>query len=371
MKKNSIPNPPLKVLHLLTWLSIVLFAIGFYGNKFAIDKAPLPDLGIIRFVKAFGIPMMVLGGVLFLATMILGSRCVNNGRLQSRQLVPYLFIFPTMTGLVLFTAYPLLNLIYLSLFRGSILKPTKSFKGLDNFISMFKGIDFKAALINTAVYTFWVVILMIFLSLLMAVWINKNRKLHTITQTLIFTPHLIATMSIAFIWSWILDQHSYGLLNTILGLFGIAPVKWLESSSTALACIICVNVWKGIGYYCLIIMAALKAIPAEIYEAAELDSASRVKVFFKITIPMLSPQLFFLLTTITMGSFKVFDSVNVMTNGGPGRSTEVITRLIYEYVYNRSNTLGDASAVSLTLVLILSVMSVVYFKALEKKVYYQ
>ena len=86
---------------------------------------------------------------------------------------------------------------------------------------------------------------------------------------------------------------------------------------------------------------------------------------------MLSPQLFFLLTTITIGSFKVFDSVNVMTGGGPGRSTEVLTRLIYEYVYGRSNMLGDASAVSMTLVLILSAMSVLYFKALEKRVYYQ
>ena len=371
MKKRPGFNPSEKILAVLTMCSVVLFMIGFYGKKISDDKAPLPDILPVRIMRSCGVGFMAAGGVLFAVCMILGVRSTNRGKLKFRYFLPYLFILPTMTGLILFTAYPLLNLVYLSLFRGSILKPTKSYKGIDNYTDLFKGLDYKAALSNTAVYTVFVVILMISVSLLIAVWFQKRRVLHTIGQSIMFTPHLIATMSIAFIWSWIMDQHSYGLLNTLLGAFGIPPVKWLESSNTALGCIIAVNVWKGIGYYCLILMSALNAIPQEIYEAAELDSASKAKVFFKITVPMLSPQLFFLLTTITIGSFKVFDSVNVMTGGGPGRSTEVLTRLIYEYVYGRSNMLGDASAVSMTLVLILSAMSVLYFKALEKRVYYQ
>ncbi len=130
------------------------------------------------------------------------------------------------------------------------------------------------------------------------------------------------------------------------------------------------NTWKNIGYYALIILSALKSIPPEIYEAARLDNASRTKTFWKITLPILSPQLFFLLITITIGSFKVFDSVRLMTNGGPGTSTQVISMYIYNYAFQRNNSLGIGSAAGVVLMLILILVTLLNFKGLEKRVHY-
>ena len=118
-------------------------------------------------------------------------------------------------------------------------------------------------------------------------------------------------------------------------------------------------------------LAALKSIPSDIYEAVAMDTNSRVKRFFYITLPMLSPQLFFILITITIGSFKVFDSINIMTAGGPGSSTEVLARYIYDYAFIRTNTLGIASAAGTVLMLILIVLTLIYFRVLGKKVFYQ
>ena len=108
-----------------------------------------------------------------------------------------------------------------------------------------------------------------------AVWMFEDRKINKIAQTAFFTPHLVASVSCAFIWSWLFSSDSYGLFNTVLKAFGAAPVNWLGDTRTAMGCIITMNVWKGIGYYALIILSALKAIPPEIYEAARLDNASR------------------------------------------------------------------------------------------------
>ena len=118
-------------------------------------------------------------------------------------------------------------------------------------------------------------------------------------------------------------------------------------------------------------MSALKAIPTEIYEAADLDSASPIRQFFQITLPMLSPQLFFLLITITTGSFMVFDSIRVMTNGGPGNSTQVLCTWIYEYAFLNNNSLGLASAGGVVLLLILVLITILDFRGLERKVHYQ
>lgn len=120
-----------------------------------------------------------------------------------------------------------------------------------------------------------------------------------------------------------------------------------------------------------VILSSMKNIPDEIYEAARLDSASSVKTFFKITLPMISPQLFFLLITITTGSFKVFDSVRIMTNGGPGDSTRVLSMYIYDYAFQRNNTLGYACAAGMVMLLIMVIITIIDFAFVEKKVHYQ
>ncbi len=352
-------------------LGLALTIVGFLGNKVLSDGAKLPASALLDFVCQGGVPLMIAGAVMMLAGLVFGNVALF-GKAKLGYFLPYLLIIPALVFLVAFTLYPMLNLLYLSLFQGNVMRPTKAFVGLKNFNTIFVvKQDFLVALKNTAVYTGAVVVLLIIFAVVFALWMYRDRKLNHFAQTALFTPHLIASVSCAFIWSWIMDHNSYGILNSMLKTFGLAPVRWLETTQTAMMSIIIVNVWKSIGYYALIVLSALKSIPTEIYEAADLDNTPKVKCFFKITLPLLSPQLFFLLITITINSFKVFDSINVMTKGGPGTSTEVISRYIYDYAFLRSNTLGIGAAAGVVLMALLMVLTLVYFRGLESRVHYQ
>jgi sn-glycerol 3-phosphate transport system permease protein len=284
--------------------------------------------------------------------------------------LPYVMILPAMVFLLIFTFYPMLNLAYLSFFDYNLVNPKKKFVGFSNYKQIFFiKTDFKIALKNTAIYTVGVTSSLLVLSTLFAVWMQKNSLVNRFAQTALFTPHLIAMVSCGMIWSLLMDVDN-GFLNAILEFFGFKGLKWLNSSKTAMFSVVLVSVWKSLGYYALVLLSSLKSIPTEIYEAAELDNASKTKQFFKITLPMLSPQLFFLLITMTIGSFKVFDTVRVMTDGGPGDATDVLAFYIYRYAF-RLFKIGVASAAGTILMLILMILTVIYFKVLGKRVYYQ
>ena len=287
-------------------------------------------------------------------------------------LTSYVMILPAIIFLLIFTIYPMGKLIQLSLWQGNAANAYKKFQGLENYRQILTvRREFKNALINTGVYTAAIVVLLISFSVIFAVWMQKDRKINNLAQSAFFVPHLVARVSCAFIWRWIFSTDTSGLMNAFLKLFGVPARNWLGNSKTAMICIIVMNTWKSIGYYALIILSALKSIPAEIYEAARLDGSHNSKTFLKITLPMLSPQLFMLLITITTGSFKVFDSIRIMTNGGPGTSTQVLCMFIYEFAFNRPNSLGLACAGGVMLMLILILITLFDFKSLEKKVHYQ
>ncbi|MDL2317851.1 sugar ABC transporter permease [Eubacteriales bacterium OttesenSCG-928-A19] len=286
--------------------------------------------------------------------------------------VSWLMILPAMIFLVVFVIYPALNMGFLSLFKGNAANPYKEMIGLDNYYRLFVvKTDFYNALKNTALYTLGALISIIFMALLFAQWMYKDRRINRLAQAVFFTPHLVAGVSAGFIWSWLMSSQSYGLFNTVLNTLGLPSVRWLDDSSTAMISIIIMNTWKSTGYYALILLSSMKSIPVEIYEAARLDNSSSIRTFFRITLPMISPQLFFLLITITTGSFKVFDSVRIMTNGGPGDSTRVLSMYIYDYAFQRNNTLGYACAAGVIMLLIMVAITVVDFAFVEKKVHYQ
>ncbi|MFF2154613.1 carbohydrate ABC transporter permease [Paenibacillus chitinolyticus] len=281
---------------------------------------------------------------------------------------PYVMIFPAMAGIFLFVIYPVFYLMKLSLYKYNLLNKDKSkFIGLDNFKQILSREDFYGALGNTVVYTAGVVILTLVISLLIAVWLNKKTRFNAIVQAGIFTPHIISIVSVALVWMWLMEP-SHGMLNYVLKLAGLPPSPWLQSSRTAMFSVILVSVWQNIGYYTLIIVAALQSIPPTIYEAAALDNAGKFKVFTKITLPLISPQLFFILIIMTIGSFKVFDTVKIMTGGGPNSATTTLVYYIYEF---RTNSIGYASATGVVLMAIIAVLTFVYFKLLSKKVHYQ
>lgn len=281
---------------------------------------------------------------------------------------PYVLIAPAMAGIFMFVLYPVGYLIYLSFFKYNLMNKSKSrFIGLDNYTQIFSRGDFYKALLNTTLYTVGVVGLTMLLALLIAVWLNKKGRINSIVQAGIFTPHVVSIVSISLVWLWLMEPNQ-GLLNYILKSLGLPPSMWLQSSSTALISIIIVSVWGAVGYYSLIIVAALQSISPSIYEAAALDNASRFKVFFKITLPMISPQLFFILVIMTIGSFKVFDTVQVMTGGGPNNATNTLVYYIYGF---RSTNVGYSAASGVVLMGIIALLTFVYFRLLSKRVHYQ
>ena len=282
--------------------------------------------------------------------------------------ISYAMILPAITFLLVFVIYPTISMFIMSLYYGNAKNPYKKFMGFQNY--QMRN-DFFVALRNTVAYTAMALALIMVFSILLAQWMYKSRKLNNVAQTLFFTPHLVAGLSAGFIWSWLMRSESYGLFNTILNSIGLPSVRWLDDPSVAMFSIVLMNTWKNVGYCCLIIMSSMKSIPTEIYESALLDGSSSIKTFFKITIPMISPQLFFLLITITTGSFKVFDSVRIMTNGGPGDSTRVLSMYIYDYAFQRNNTLGYACAAGVIMMLIMVAVAAFDFGFVEKKVHYQ
>ncbi|BFK86934.1 sugar ABC transporter permease [Pseudoflavonifractor gallinarum] len=285
-------------------------------------------------------------------------------------LVPYLLVGPAMLLLLIFVFYPLVNLVYLSFFDYNLIRE-KTFVGLKNYeVLFFVKTDFLDALRNTAVYTLSVLFFSLLLAVLFALWLEPDSRINRFLQKSMFTPYLISMVSCAYIWSWMYDADS-GILNAMLALFGLPLSRWLNDSDLALFCVAAVAVWKSLGYYLIIVLASIRSIPAEILEAAALDNTPPVRKFFRITLPMISPQLFFLLITITISSFKVFDVVRVMTDGGPGNATDVLVTYIYRYAFQMNARVGYASAAGTVLLVILMILTYFYFRVLSKRVHYQ
>jgi len=298
----------------------------------------------------------------------LKKRIGSRLRKAAIRLRPYAMVAPAMTGIIVFVIYPMFYLIYLSMYKYNLMNKAKSvFIGFDNYAQIFSREDFYKALTNTALYTAGVVALTMLLSLLMAVWLSKRTWMNSLVQAGIFTPHIISIVSVSLVWLWLMEPN-IGFLNFVLKSIGLPPSPWLQSSKTALISIIIVSVWQNIGYFTLIIVAALHGVPSSILEAAELDNANKFQVFTRIMLPLISPQLFFILIIMTIGSFKVFDTVRIMTGGGPNNAT---TTLVYYIFGFRTTNIGYASAAGVVLMASIALLTVVYFRLLAKKVHYQ
>ncbi|MDN4074355.1 carbohydrate ABC transporter permease [Fictibacillus terranigra] len=281
---------------------------------------------------------------------------------------PYVMIGPAMIGIFLFVIYPMIYLLYLSFFKYNLLNSAMSkYIGFSNYIQIFSREDFYKSLLNTVIYTGGVVTLTMLISLLIAVWLSKRTRMNYIVQAGIFTPHIISIVSVSLVWLWMMEPN-LGFLNYVLESLGLPPSQWLQSSKTALFSIIIVSVWHGIGYYVLILVAALQGISPNIYEAAALDNTSKFRVFHRITLPLISPQMFFILIIMTIGSFKVFDTVRIMTGGGPNNATNTLVYYIYGF---RTTNIGYAAATGVVLMAIIGILTIIYFWLLSRKVHYQ
>ncbi|MGD6879601.1 carbohydrate ABC transporter permease [Bacillus infantis] len=285
------------------------------------------------------------------------------------KLRPYGMIMPSIAIFGLFFIYPILYMIYLSFHDWNFVSPVKDFVGIGNFKALFAEREFIEVMQNTFTYTALTVSLTVAVSLLLALWLNRQGALYGFVQGAIFSPHIISLVSVSMLWMWLMDT-DYGLLNWFLNLFGIANVPWLTDPGTSLFSLVIVAVWKGIGFNTLIFIAGLQSIPKDIYEAAELDEANKARTFFKLTLPMLSPTLFFLTIISLIASFQVFETIAIMTQGGPINSTNTFVFYIYEYGF-RFFKIGYASAAGVLLLILVSLLTVVYFRLLSRRVHYR
>ncbi|MGD6893430.1 carbohydrate ABC transporter permease [Bacillus infantis] len=285
------------------------------------------------------------------------------------KLRPYGMIAPSISIFGLFFIYPILYMIYLSFHDWNFVSPVKDFVGIGNFKALFAEREFIEVMQNTFTYTALTVSLTVAVSLLLALWLNRQGALYGFVQGAIFSPHIISLVSVSMLWMWLMDT-DYGLLNWFLNLFGIANVPWLTDPGTSLFSLVIVAVWKGIGFNTLIFIAGLQSIPKDIYEAAELDEANKARTFFKLTLPMLSPTLFFLTIISLIASFQVFETIAIMTQGGPINSTNTFVFYIYEYGF-RFFKIGYASAAGVLLLILVSLLTIVYFRLLSRRVHYR
>lgn len=284
---------------------------------------------------------------------------------------PYLLILPSMIGIGLFVVYPIIKVIILSFYSTNMINPAKTkYVGFENYVKMFNKVMFKKAMVNTSIYSIVMIVAVLIISLLLAVWFGrKSSKINNICQASVFMPHIISIVSVSLIFVQMMEPN-FGLFNSILVALNLPTSRWLQSSDTALMSVLLVSIWKSVGYYTLIFIAALQSIPKDIYEAAELDNAGKFKTFYRITLPMISPQIFFVVIVLTIGSFKVIETIRLMTNGGPNNSTTSLVFYIYREVFNNTD-IGKGAAAGVVLMVIVGLMTVLYFSSLSKRVHYR
>ncbi len=278
---------------------------------------------------------------------------------------------PAVILLCVFTVYPVFYLIYRSLFSGSLISKKTEFVGLENYSQLFTSDDFPKVLANTVIYTVLFVVLTMVLAILIAVWLNgsKGKRLNNMVQACIFTPHVISMVSVSIVFLWLMEPET-GFFNMVITKLGFSKFPFLSSPETSMVSLVLVMVWKSVGYYVLLVLAALQTVPRSIYEAAELDNTSKARTFFKITLPMISPTILFTSVVASIASFKIFDAVNVMTQGGPIDSTNTLVYYIYTYAF-RYGKPGIACAAGVILLALVCVMTYVQFGVSKNRVHYQ
>ncbi|KKC48955.1 lactose ABC transporter permease [Paenibacillus sp. D9] len=283
--------------------------------------------------------------------------------LASDALPAWSFMAPGLLVIGVFVLFPILYSIPLALTNYSVLGET-DFVGLDNFVKAFKDDSFIASLRNSMTYVIVVPVLQL-LSILMAILVNSRIPGIKAFRAAYYIPVVTSMVAVALMWNWLLSQN--GLVNYILLELGIIHEKigWLSTSSTALYVLMFITLWKGLGYYMMLYLAGLQAIPADLYEAAIVDGASASQRVRHITIPLLRPYVFFCSLISLMGAIRVFDEMFVLTNGGPGNATLTSSLYIYQEGITKLNY-GYASALGLIVSVIVGVVSIVVFRVNQK-----
>ena len=283
-------------------------------------------------------------------------------------LVALAFLAPNLAGFLAFMLIPIVSGIVLAFFRWDGANPA-TFVGLRNFARLLRDSGFHKSLVTTFAYTGLTVPATVLLSLFFAVLLTRDIRGTTIFRSVVFFPYVASIVAVSIVWQFLFSPEA-GPINQVLLRLGIEnPPRWTSSKDTAILAVSIMNVWRSTGYYMVLFIAGIQAIPTSLYDAGQLDGANSVQRFWHITRPMLSPTTFFVLIISIINSFQAFTSIYVMTGGGPGEATQVLVFRIYEEAFVNSN-FGYASAQATILFAIVLVFTVFQFGSRERNVVY-
>lgn len=294
----------------------------------------------------------------------------GSKRNRSEFLWGWAFILPTILGLIILNIIPLFQAAYESFFKTGAFGKGNVFVGFDNYIRLFSDSDVWQALFNTFKYALVEVPLSIVIAILLAVLLNRKMKGRTIYRTIYFLPMVAAPAAVAMVWRWLYNSE-FGLLNYIMGTAGMNPVNWISNPKIAIIFIALVGVWSVIGYNMVLFLAGLQEIPRDYYEAATIDGAGRVKQFFSITLPLISPTMFFVTVTRIIAALQVFDVIYMMIDkSNPAlQKCQSLVYLFYKYSFIQSNK-GYGSAIVMLLLVVILIITAIQMVCQKKWVHY-
>ena len=278
-------------------------------------------------------------------------------------------VAPVIIGLIVLNIYPFIDSIIMSLYKSQGLGPAK-FVGLQNYVKMFSDKQLWQSTWNSFYFVILTVPVGVFIALLLAVLLNSKIKGRDVYRCIYFLPMVVAPAAVAMVWRWIFNAE-VGILNQMIGVFGIKGPNWLSDPNLAIVSIAIIAIWSAVGYDLVMILAGLQSISASYYEAAEIDGANAVQRFFHITIPLISPTLFFVILMRTMNSLKQFDTVYLLvkqTNPAFKKSATLMV-LFYREAFEKFNK-GYASAIVMWSFVIIMIFTVFQFVAEKKLVNY-
>ena len=270
-----------------------------------------------------------------------------------------LFLSPALFGILIFIFIPLISSFILSFCDWNLLSDI-TFVGLDNYKSVLFSPDFHHICKNTLIFAVTTTVFGVLIPLILASVLNTKIRGSEFFKTVYFLPFITPMVVLAIVWAWIFDP-SYGLVNSVLK----SNLQWLYDKNLAMVVVIFVSVWKLIGYNMVIFLTGLSSINSSLFESAKIDGASPAKIFFNITIPQLSPIIFFVMIITTISSFQVFDLIYLMTQGGPSNSTNVLVYLLYQNAFEYFD-IGQASAIAYLLFVIIFVLTLAQWKLKSK-----
>lgn len=287
-------------------------------------------------------------------------------RERNEQKWGWIFVAPTIIGLLVLNIFPIFQTIWQSFFKSGDFGKGNVFVGLQNYKKVFGDVEVWQSLWNTLKYALVEVPVSFALALLLAVFLNRKFRGREFFRTVFFLPMVVAPAAVAMVWKWLYNAN-FGLINNILGI----KVNWITEPSIAIYSIAVIGIWSVLGYNMVLLLAGLQEVPRDFYEAASIDGATGSQQLFHITLPMISPTIFFVLTTRIIAAMQVFDVIYMVINyNNPAlKKTESLVYLFYKYSFEQSKK-GYGATVVVVLLVVTMILTVIQLIGQKKWVHY-